>query len=864
MNTKTNNVISTLMLSILFAGLSSCQVGTLYEFREEGEECGRGKRCASGLQCVEGICESIVDAGTDVEDGDIEDTEDITDIQDGDIEDGDITDADVDADADAGTCLPEETPCGQNCCTDEQLCFEGECVDSHGDCTSDMECPGDTYCYDNSVCIPYGTGPRDTHNPLCGHFAVAGLFQPVLQCAWDAPPPGDPYPNHVNVLSTPLVVDFDFDDDLSTSHPSVVFVTYNGTDGSSGYYNGAYGVIRVIDGATCEQQFNVGTQLNGCNTPAIGDLDGDARPEIIAHNGLGGIEAFTYDATSTTFVQMFHGHNASGTNLTYGAQSTGWAGVAVHDINDDGYPEILSKGYVYDHTGLQISTNLGFSGPFYPTVADLDSNGVVDMASGAALYSYDAASDQWITEWTGGPSGYYVAYGDFGYFPPNAQNDDRKFKDGIAEIVVVGSGSGSILNIHGRTVFGPFSFPAGSGGGPPTVGDFDGDGRAEFSAASSDSISVFDFDCLGIPDVSTCLSLRSDGVLWHQVSQDHSSNRTGSSLFDFEGDGRVEVVYADEAFTRVYDGRTGEVLFSQWHSSCTWNENPIVADVDGDFNAELVVPSNYNCSITPTTAGGIPYPASHQGYPMDPLFRGFRCEEDGDCLSQNCADGYCRCAEDSECGTVDSGWVCDVPVAGTPGSGNVCRSQWLGQYPGVKVYGDSLDRWVASRTIWNQHSYSVTNVSESGTIPQLSAWPQNWLDSSLNNFRQNVQGEIESGTSPDLTLRTITFDCNSFSEAEFTLEVCNRGTQPVTSGVPVSVSTSDGSDLLCQGYTSSVMVPGQCENVLCVWDSPPATPGSAALVVGKADDEDGSSVLECIENNNRLLLSDIYCEIIGK
>ena len=47
-----------------------------------------------------------------------------------------------------------------------------------------------------------------------------------------------------------------------------------------------------------------------------------------------------------------------------------------------------------------------------------------------------------------------------------------------------------------------------------------------------------------------------DGVLWVQPSQDASSNVTGSSVFDFDGDGQAEAVYRDECFIRVYNGRT--------------------------------------------------------------------------------------------------------------------------------------------------------------------------------------------------------------------------------------------------------------------------------------------------------------------
>ena len=43
-------------------------------------------------------------------------------------------------------------------------------------------------------------------------------------------------------------------------------------------------------------------------------------------------------------------------------------------------------------------------------------------------------------------------------------------------------------------------------------------------------------------------------VLWTMPSRDGSSRFTGSTVFDFDGDGRHEVLYADECFARVYAG----------------------------------------------------------------------------------------------------------------------------------------------------------------------------------------------------------------------------------------------------------------------------------------------------------------------
>ena len=63
-----------------------------------------------------------------------------------------------------------------------------------------------------------------------------------------------------------------------------------------------------------------------------------------------------------------------------------------------------------------------------------------------------------------------------------------------------------------------------------------------------------------------------------------------ASIFDFDGDGQAEAVYRDECFLRVYNGRTGEVIYSAPASSGTGAEYPTVADVDGDFATEIVVP----------------------------------------------------------------------------------------------------------------------------------------------------------------------------------------------------------------------------------------------------------------------------------
>ncbi len=116
------------------------------------------------------------------------------------------------------------------------------------------------------------------------------------------------------------------------------------------------------------------------------------------------------------------------------------------------------------------------------------------------------------------------------------------------------NGRAWVVSKDGAVVFGPLSLPGSAGGGPPTVGDFDNDGRPELAAAGSNSYTVFDPDCVSGGDEKYCPSKATNNILWTNQSQDQSSNITGSSLFAFEADGTAEAVYADECFARIYSG----------------------------------------------------------------------------------------------------------------------------------------------------------------------------------------------------------------------------------------------------------------------------------------------------------------------
>ena len=755
-------------------------------------------------------------------------------------------------------------------CSAATVCRYGACVPPPSACTKNLDCAGDRYCdVGASECLPWDVGPGGSKDPTCTRAVVPGVFFPGAQCEWLGPKAGEPFPNHKNVLGTPMVATFG--GGVEFSHPSIVFISYNGTDGGNASCVGTSpaftGVIRVIDGRNCALQASISTPVPiAATSVALADLDGDGTPEIIAQKVGGGLAAWKYMGPGR-FDPLWS--SAS----TFNAGVCNWTGPSVHDLDDDGVPEILMEGAVFDARGNLLNTPANAAGVgatslqgYIPVVADVERTGKPELVTGTGIYSWDATAKAWTMQHPLSAPGAHIAVADLGTYPMNAAMDDRATRDGIAEVVAVAAGVATVFNIHGRVlyqhnippenepVYDPVTMMVGRGvGGPPTIADFDGDGRAEFATAGGKRYSVFDLDCLGTPDPRTCPTMTTTGVLWSQPSQDLSSNTTGSSVFDFEGDGPAEAVYGDECFTRVYQGATGRVMYSRYRTSCTWYENPVVADVDGDFSAEIVVTSNTNCSVA--------CPA------MDPIFDGVNCFDDSDCPSPTrCkrelpADklGRCRCNATPDCG--GDGFVCLDPIAGPSSAGKVCRASNPGPATafGVRVIADRLDRWVNTRRIWNQHAYAVTNIDDQGRVPRTSLWARNWDTAGLNNFRQNSPGlGAGQGLMADLTARSGSFQCVGTAIADLSVDVCDRGTKPVADGLSVAIYPgAPGGTPVCVAKTTMALHPGQCERVTCTGMAPtPAKDFSA-----RADDDGTGSGqnTECREDNNTATIAAVGC-----
>lgn len=563
-----------------------------------------------------------------------------------------------------------------------------------------------------------------TVDESCVTPPTVGSWTPVVE--WHSDAPGDAYASPVVGQLTDdngdgLINDLDM--------PDIVVAN-------------AAGAIFVLSGDGGRVHWQAGQLGSEPSTPAIADLDGDGRAEVIAA-GSSGVVAFHGDTGAVYW------------NSQQGSTQAICGGVGVADLEGDGRAEIIIGGTVLEgRTGRRRFTGsagqgTGYSGGMYASfgvAADIDQDGVQEVVVGNALYSSTGS-----TLWTTGQSDGFVAVANF-------DNDPQ------AEIVVSWfPGMVRLQDDNGRVLWsGSYT---GSTVGPPTIADFDGDGRPEIGVAGNNVYVVID----------------EDGTrLWTRNVTDVSSGFTGSSVFDFEGDGQAEVVYADENDLWVFAGADGAVKMREtYHSSATCSENPTIADVDNDGHAEIIYTS----------------------------------------------------------------------------------STYSENVHGVTVVGDQNNSWQPAPRIWNQHAWSITNVSDSsGTIPRVPV--TNWL--SYNNFRSgDLAAANEGAVQPDavpMAGGVCTDECDN-GKLTVVFYLGSGSTSDLPANVPVALYAKQAGDwVLLETRTISTEIASGSTSEGILFELDPANVPAGELRFVVDDNGTGTGILtECHEDNNVLVINEGLC-----
>ncbi len=500
-----------------------------------------------------------------------------------------------------GMCLPaceSEVRCGPNleiCCDGGDVCLADMCATPGEPCEDSYDCEEGQFCEPTlDQCLPQPDPVECTYVPDFEELEVA------LEWSWE----------EEDIISPPIVVDITGD-----GIPEVV-INSTREDGGS-WPNGN---IYALDGQTGSLLWTIPHDPNnnqygshGRSSIAAGDVDGDGTADIVyagraGGNGRSAVHAVN-GAGGLIWTSRTSNNQVATTTIVNG-------GASLANLDDDPQAEIVFGAAVFDHDGLMVwdqggnggtyGTSNGYTGGI-SAIADLDDDGVPEIVSGHDAWEInwqpgDPPTVSLDLKWTSNasPDGY----------PAVADLD----LNGTPEVVIIGSGivqvvdgatgqlwcgadpSGVLCQNNDAARTQPRAIPGGGRGGPPTISDFDGDGKPEVGIAGASRYIVFDFNRPdeeivkpgGEPDPAAGATY----VRWESPTQDQSSNATGSSVFDFQGDGAAEVVYADECFMRVYSGTDGTIQLEVQNSSATIHEYPLVVDVDDDGNSEIIVVAN--------------------------------------------------------------------------------------------------------------------------------------------------------------------------------------------------------------------------------------------------------------------------------
>lgn len=319
---------------------------------------------------------------------------------------------------------------------------------------------------------------------------------------------------------------------------------------------------------------------------ALGDVDADGNGDVFMVTNARRLVRFEYGTAAPIWVSNV------GTGEVLNVQQS----PQLADFDADGVPEVYSGNAIFnalDGTTL-VQANASLNSGSYPgggetwsLAFDVDGDGDLELITGNRVYDVDLVGGT-LTERS------FVSPADFiiGGNPATATEIGDGFTsiadldgNGLVDIVVSRGhylyawepSSAAMGNARGRVIFNPVAIGSGNRSGRACIGDFTGDQTREIAVVGQNVFCLYDYNS----------NTNSVAPLFTKVVDD-GSGRTGCTLFDFEGDGKGEIVYSDEENLFIWNA-AGDTLGMIQSQSGTRTDYPLVADIDADGQAEIII-----------------------------------------------------------------------------------------------------------------------------------------------------------------------------------------------------------------------------------------------------------------------------------
>jgi len=336
---------------------------------------------------------------------------------------------------------------------------------------------------------------------------------------------------------------------------------------------------------------------------AVADVDFDGRPEIFLQTStanlpgqiMGRLMCYNLDGSIRWISDQRYELNF---NQLVGGK------LALADFNQDGIPELYVNNKIFNaQTGIKLAdggTNgvgqANINGRKAHTIAAQLDNDLSDLELAAGFTIYKVK----IINPNGTTGNSMVAR--------NIQVDNKFIdgytavadinSDGILDVVVTTSGISNEGLLYAFTLSGAVpkliskAYPPSSEIyiGPPLIGDISGSGKPSIILTRVSMLFSYSYNGTGIFQQE-----------WSLITND-SSGMTGLTMFDFNNDGVQEIVYRDENNLQIINGSIipPVVIATSPCFSPTWNEYPVVADIDNSGFAKIYVP----CGLSPDNING--------------------------------------------------------------------------------------------------------------------------------------------------------------------------------------------------------------------------------------------------------------------